>query len=192
MSQRIKVDAQANEMKTMISQFEASGDDVQGLLNVGFIVSNKIVQDLRKRILDEEEDLAEISQRYKYKHPRYIAQVSKIDAMTLELDSLVGRLVKSLKQEYIIMLERSADIGVLIDEAKGRHSELGLHEVNLAKIRRQVESTQKLYDIFLSRLQETEILRDLGDSRGVLGSRFCQCTLHHRQNQTFLYCLPPA
>jgi receptor protein-tyrosine kinase len=162
MSQRIKVDAQANEMKTMISQFEASGDDVQGLLNVGFIVRNKIVQDLRKRILDEEEDLAEISRRYKYKHPRYIAQVSKIDAMTLELDSLVGKLVKSLKQEYKIMLERSADIGALIDEAKGRHSELGLHEVNLAKIRREVESTQKLYDIFLSRLQETEILRDLG------------------------------
>lgn len=163
MSQRIQVDAQAAEMKTMISQFEASGDDVQGLLNVGYIVKNSMVQDLRKRILDEEEDLAEISRRYKYKHPRYVAQVSKIDAMTRELDSLVRKLVASLKQEYQIMLERSENINTLIDDARARHSELGQHEVNLAKLRREVESTQKLYDLFLSRLQETEILRDLGD-----------------------------
>ena len=163
MSQRIQVDAQAAEMKTMISQFEASGDDIQGLLNVGYIVKNSMVQDLRKRILDEEEDLAEISQRYKFKHPRYIAQVSKIDAMTRELESLIRKLEASLKQEYKIMLERSEEINKLIDEARGRHSDLGQHEVNLAKLRREVESTQNLYDIFLSRLQETEILRDLGD-----------------------------
>ncbi len=163
MSQRIQVDAAAAEMKTMISQFEASGDDVQGLLNVGYIVKNSMVQDLRKRILDEEEDLAEISKRYKFKHPRYVAQVSKISAMERELESLVMRLVASLKQEYKIYLERSEEINKLIEEARGRHSELGQHEVNLAKLRREVESTQKLYDIFLSRLQETEILRDLGE-----------------------------
>ncbi|WP_100658728.1 GumC family protein [Alteromonas flava] len=162
MSQRIQVDAQAAEMKTMISQFDASGDDIQGLLNVSYIIKNSMVQDLRKRILDEEEDLAEISRRYKYKHPRYIAQVSKIEAMKRELDSLVRKLVASLKQEYKIYLERSEEINKLIEEARGRHSELGQHEVNLAKLRREVESTQKLYDIFLSRVQETEILRDLG------------------------------
>ncbi|WP_100644213.1 GumC family protein [Alteromonas facilis] len=162
MSQRIQVDAQVAEMKTMISQLDAAEGDIQGLLNVSYIIKNAMVQDLRKRILDEEEVLAEISRRYKFKHPRHIAQVSKIDAMKRELDNLVSKLVTSLKQEYQITMERSEEINKLIDEARGRHSELGQHEVNLAKIRREVESTQKLYDMFLSRVQETEILRDLG------------------------------
>ncbi|WP_157828062.1 hypothetical protein [Paraglaciecola sp. MB-3u-78] len=45
--------------------------------------------------------------------------------------------------------------------ARSKHTALGTHEFKLASLKRKALATQKLYDVFLSRLQQAEILQDL-------------------------------
>jgi receptor protein-tyrosine kinase len=148
---------------SMLEQVKSSEGDIEGLLSIEFVINNSMVQQVRRRISDEEEDLAEMSNRYKPKHPKYVAQITKLKSVERELHRLIGKLTNALQQQLSDLEKRAQSIQKAIASSKAKYGELGKHEVQITKLRRQVESTQKLYDIFLSRLQETQILRDLGE-----------------------------
>lgn len=135
--------------------------DTPALLGIPWILNNPMVTDLRRKILEQEQVLTEISKRYKYKHHKYIAAKSTLDGLNKELTQLLKQLVLSLLQEYEILQAEETELAAKLSKAHEKLSAYGRLEIELTKLKRDLESNQKMYEAFLTRLQETELLKDM-------------------------------
>lgn len=151
-------------VEATFSQVQARDNDYDGLMQISWFLQNPLVIDMRTKLVAQEQLLAEISKRYKSKHHKYIAAKVTLDGLREELHRLLDNLIASLEQEFNSLKVRKETLEKQIDVIKAEHGDLGKHELQLARLRREVDSTQKLYEVFLSRLQETEILKDLGSA----------------------------
>ncbi|MDC0603138.1 polysaccharide biosynthesis tyrosine autokinase [Aliiglaciecola sp.] len=150
-----------------LSQTNASvklaGDSIASLMAIQWFQQNPLVVDLRNKILLQEQQLQQISKRYKYKHPKHIAVMGQLNALKAEQKSLFEQLKVNLQQQYDNLKTRQNGLQSKINELKKDHSQMGKYQIQLSKLRREVEMTQTMYESFLARLQETEIVKDLGN-----------------------------
>ncbi|TDF35831.1 hypothetical protein EYS14_20820 [Alteromonadaceae bacterium M269] len=150
------------QLTPTVAQTDKHKGDREKLLQIPEILNNRLISDLRRQILLAEQELVEVSKRYKEKHHRHISVKSSLDNLYQELDDLLVQLSSSLKQEFDALKARQKQLQLQIVGARDKHNQFGRLEVELTRLQREVESNQKLYEAFLSRLQETEVLRDSG------------------------------
>ena len=163
-NEKLAVDRAFARVENSYLKVQESEGDPKALLGVDWMLQSDLVFDIRTRVVAQQQTMDEISKRYKYKHHRYIAAKAKLDRLINEQTEILTKLTASLDQEYKAATERVVSVNRRIEEARAKHRDLGRHELQLAKLRREVDATQKMYDAFLSRLQETEILKDLSSS----------------------------
>ncbi|GAC15795.1 GumC family protein [Aliiglaciecola lipolytica] len=149
------------ELQSVVVQANRVIEQPTSLLGIPQIANNNVIVELRRRILQQEQLLSEVSKRYKYKHYRHITVSSQLKELKAELAQTLQQSVESLKREYQLVLGRQAKLTASLAEAQDRHSQLGRLEIELTKLTRKMESNQKLYEAFLGRLQETELLKDV-------------------------------
>lgn len=164
LNEKLQIDKQFADVEATMQQLNAAEEDQESLLRVPWVLQNSLVVTLHNKVVNQEQEFATLTNRYKSKHHKYIASKSKLTQLLDEQQDLLVKLVASLRQQYQTLKSRSQALSQQIDDAKERYSDLGRHELQLSRLRRDVESTQTLYEVFLSRLQETEILKDLDDS----------------------------
>jgi receptor protein-tyrosine kinase len=145
-------------------QVQNFDNDYPALMQNAYFLQNPLVINMRGKIVAQRQVLAELSKRYKGKHHKYIAANTGLEGFNQELESLLDNLISNLEQIYQTHSARRETLIAQIEAIKSEHSELGKHELQLERLRREVGSTQKLYEVFLARLQETEILKDLGNT----------------------------
>lgn len=163
LTEKHATDKQLSQSTATLSRVTAAGESIEQLLQVPRIIQNPIVTDIRSSINNQEQILKEVSQRYKYKHPKYIAAAALLEQLKADQEEIVEKLIASIRLEHETLVERKEAIELQIASAKSQHSDLGRHELRLSKLERDVESHQKMYELFLSRVQETQILKDMGN-----------------------------
>ncbi|TRY32064.1 GumC family protein [Aliiglaciecola sp. M165] len=161
MRERLFNEKIVTDLRSIVAQANRDIDDTGKLLGIPKIANNTVIIELRKRILEQQQLLGEISKRYKHKHYRFITATEQLQALQLELSDALQQSLVSLKREYQVVLQRQKMLTDKLNEAQSQHSNLGRLEIELTKLRRELESNQKLYEAFLSRLQETELLKDI-------------------------------
>jgi polysaccharide biosynthesis transport protein len=153
------------EAKSTLNQIQLANGDAKTLMRVPWIMNNPMVESLRNTILAKEQAFTELSKRYQYKHHKYIAAQAALNDLNAERNALLERLTAGLKQNIATLERRLLSLQTQSDTAKKQYSELGRHEMQLTRLRRELEATQKLYEVFVSRLQETEVLKDLDKNK---------------------------
>jgi len=153
-----------------MSQINAANGDANLLMQVPVILSNSLIRILSADLFKKQLELEGLSKRYKYKHHRFIAVKGAVDALQNNLDKTLNKVIDSFKQEYDTIQLRYSELEKQLEEARSKHTKLGSHEFALASLIRKTQATQKLYEVFLSRLQQAEILQDLeaGDDFAVV------------------------
>ncbi|WP_229163131.1 GumC family protein [Fluctibacter halophilus] len=164
MREKLAAEKRIAEVQDTVIQIREVRDNTEQLMGVSWLLQNPMLADIRNRINQQQQVIAELSNRYKYKHPKYVAAKTNLQTMQNEQDALIEKLIAGIEQQYVNALRRLEELEEQIGEARAQHSSLGRHELTLGKLRREVESTQKMYEVFLSRLQETELMKDLGST----------------------------
>jgi receptor protein-tyrosine kinase len=164
LQERLAIEKKFAEVSAGVGQIELAASDISQLLQVPWISNNQVMISLRRNISNQEQLFAELIKRYKSKHHRYISAMTILTTLRNERAVLAEELASGLKLEYAKLQTRKKEVNSQIASAKQVHGELGKHELQLERLNREVDSTQTLYEVFLSRLQETEILKDLGNS----------------------------
>ena len=132
------------------------------LKSVSWIAENPLVQEILRQVLLQEKKLAEVAKRYLHKHPKYITEKSSLDSLNAQLDERVKQIAGSIQQKIAQLNSRQVQLEADIAKEKLALSELSRQQVELAKLNKEVESAHTLYELFLSRLQESEVLKDTG------------------------------
>lgn len=161
--EKLQNDKALAAIEATVQQVDKANGDVDALMKIPYILKNSLVISMRTKLLEQEQALTEVAKRYKEKHHRYIAAKSTVDNLNDELASLLTNIIASLKQDLLTFQSRSQKLTQEIDSAKSQHSDLGRHELQLSRLRRKIDTTQQLYESFLTRLQEVEMLQDIGE-----------------------------
>ena len=151
-------------IENVYQQVKSFDNNYASLMQNAYFLQNALVINLRGKIITQQQMIDKLSKRYKTKHHRYITANTALQGLNEELVILLDNLISNLEQQYNSLKVRRDSLVGQIAAIKTEYSELGKHELQLERLRREVESTQKLYELFLARLQETEILKDLGDT----------------------------
>ena len=165
MQEQFRNDKNIADLRTTIDQATTYAGNSNQLLGIPWILDNKLVANLLDRVFEQEQSLNELSKRYKEKHYKHITATSRLQKINNEIDDLLAKLVVSLTKEFDVLLARKNEFKNKLSEARKKHTDLGRLEIELTRLKRELESNQKVYETFLSRLQETDLLKDL-DQQG--------------------------
>ncbi|WP_051275668.1 GumC family protein [Aestuariibacter salexigens] len=163
-NEKLAIEKVLSEIRSTIVQIEIADERVDRLMQIPWMLKNPLVIDNRNKLTAQRQVMDEIQKRYLQKHPKFIAAQSRLSLLEQEQQRLLQELTASLSQEKSTLESRSDALTEQINEKKSEYSDLGKIEVQLARLQREVQSTQNLYDTFLARLQETEMFKDFGNS----------------------------
>lgn len=152
------------DFERTLEQIEAADNDVELLMSIPRFLNMPLLIENANKTAEQRRVLAQLEKRYKSKHPKHIAAKSTLDQLIIQQMESIQQFIGAIKQDYATLKLNRDTLNKQIEDARNELSELAADELKINKLKRDVVATQKVYDAFLSRLQETEILRELGQN----------------------------
>ncbi|MCM2678537.1 GumC family protein [Echinimonas agarilytica] len=134
---------------------------IRSLLEMEEVRSHPSIKNIRQRQFELELKESELAKRYGPKHPKRLALAAEKQAVESNLNRQLQQVFSALDNRY-----RDAELKVkglenTFKEVKAAYQRLSNVQSTFTQMQRDVEAHQKLYDTFLTRLQETKATDDL-------------------------------
>ena len=153
-SERLKLEADLAQ----VSQF---GTDPQKLMTIASIASQRNVGDLMNQVSMAAAEMANLTQRYRPKHPKYIQTSNRLEDLKRSLDSTVLQAADGINISYQTAKSMETKLGVALREQEQAALDLEKTSIEYKKLAREVESNRTLYESVLKRLKETDATKGL-------------------------------
>ena len=152
-SARIKIESD-------LAQLEALGTNIQALMVLAVVANDPKVVEIQTTLNRLGSDLANLRQRYKEKHPKYIQAVSEIEQWRMTFTNAVLKVPQTLRAA-----EESAKASEEALSAALRKQETAAIELNKLAIHynvlaREVESDRALYEAVLNQMKQTSVTKE--------------------------------
>jgi capsular exopolysaccharide synthesis family protein len=147
--------------ETAYNQARELGDRPESLMALPAVANDPRVTEIRSNVSKLESELANLRQRYKEKHPKYIQAASQLAEWKSNLTNAVLNVPQVIRSLY-----ESAKAAEVALEAALREQEtaaLALNKQALAynALAREVDSDRALYEAVLNRIKETALTKDI-------------------------------
>ena len=152
-NKRFEVDAKLQQLKLSL----ASG---VGHMDVRSLISNPRIDNLNTQLLDAEVEFSRLGKVYKSKHPKIVQITSKIDKTKKKLAQEVAKEIQSLKAERAVLLAREKAMEKTIADFDQEALMTNRKELKYSILQRSVRTNQKLYDTLLSKIEESNVVKD--------------------------------
>lgn len=110
---------------------------------------------------EADRNLSEVSQRYGYEHPKYIAAAAQVKTAQDNLRRQVATVVDSVTREYEVARGTEKSLEATLNNARGSVQNLNRKEFELGVLEREVDSNRQIYNMFMTRAKETNVAGDL-------------------------------
>lgn len=122
------------------------------------VLENSLIQRLKEEEALLVRQVGELEDRYGDKHPKIIAAKSDLKEAQVHLKQEIAKVVEGIHKEYEVAKENERRLLVLSEKMKSKMRRNTGKEFELAKLERNVSTNRQLYDIFLTRSKETNIV----------------------------------
>ena len=156
-NQRLALDARINEVSSLIRKSKSINNFRS--LNVGSLVDNPIIDGLYKKMVDIELELTRQSGVFKKKHPKIVQLKSELEKSWVRCSEEIKKELNNLKSERKILLTREQNLEKTISEFEADALDISSKELKYTILQRNVNTSQKLYDLMLSKIKESNILQ---------------------------------
>ncbi len=146
-SQRNQIVIEENVMKRIVD-FINRGQDT--LPNLATNLISASVRELYFQLFQADAELKARAKEYSNDHPRVIEVKSKIEAIKAQLKEEITRRLSSIKTEL-------AGIDTQISQLQTKLENMPEAEINLARLERDRETSEKLYTFFAEKLEEIRV-----------------------------------
>ncbi len=133
----------------------------QELLTIQTIAQSPAVIQLRKGVIDQEAEIANLSKRYRVEHPKYIQAQSQLAALEKSLDRGILEAANGLKTNYQAAQATEQKLQDALKAAEARALELNKLSIPYNVISREVDSNRALYEAVLKRMREADITKGI-------------------------------
>lgn len=154
----------------LAQQRQASGD-MAALISIPEISEHQLVAQIKRDEADAERELAQLAQRYGPRHDKMIAAKARLVEVRASVSRRVASLVEGLRQEYQKVLASEQALQSQLAQSKQGFQAINRAETEYRELQREVETNQRLYDTFLTRMKETGAVGDFQSAHARFADR---------------------
>lgn len=153
----IRAQTKRTEAQILYNQVKALKDSQGNYDTLGPVLNNVAVRSMVQEEAKFSRRVKELSERYGEKHPKMIAARSDLSEAQRTLQREINKVVDNISKEYRVAAAQERKIVSLISQQKREIGNLKGVNIELARLEREVENHRRIYESFLSRLQEAEV-----------------------------------
>lgn len=167
-------------------QLAAKGE-IKAMLSIPSIASDEILMEMQKQLELEEAEFANLKQRYKSKHPKYIQAQSKINELKRSLSINAQTALERLKAKFEASKNSEEALKNSLKNQEKLALELNKKMVGYNTLLREAEADRSMYQNVLNRLKETDVTKDISNEiiRVVESARVLEKPVRPRKALTF-------
>ena len=159
--QAIEAESRRVEAETRYQQALSLKDNPDMLDSIPEVLSNELVQEIKKMEMDLYNRMSELSKKYGQNHPRMIAIQSELEELAVRKEREAERIVNSLHNEYQLALARERSLKAALNSQKQESLELNKKAIQYNVLKRQAESSKQMYDLLVKRFKETSLTEEM-------------------------------
>jgi polysaccharide biosynthesis transport protein len=129
------------------------GSSVRDWMSLPAVLHHELIRSLSHEQSLAERRVAELGKRYGTKHPKLIAAQSDLQVASAELAEEVQNVVSGISREYEVALRNERQLLQTWENSKSELQDFNRKEFRLQELQRELDTNQKLYDIFLTRIK---------------------------------------
>jgi succinoglycan biosynthesis transport protein ExoP len=149
-NKRLEIDSKLKELNP------SSGPD-PNIFYARSVILNPVIDSLYSQLLDQEVMISQLGKVFKPKHPNLIQAKTKLKNTRKKLHEEVLKEVENLKFERSILFAKEKILQNTIADFENEALDGNRQELKYNIFQRNVETNQKLYDILLSKVKESNI-----------------------------------
>ncbi|GAB5560732.1 MAG: exopolysaccharide regulatory tyrosine autokinase VpsO [Synoicihabitans sp.] len=146
-----------NEIEVRWKQMTALGDDLIAISELPFVASDPLISSLKQQISAEKIAVAELSERYRAKHPRMIEARSKLDQTETELFRAIRGVVNQVDSQYAATKQELAETQAELVAQEETSLALSRAAVDYDAKEREFLINEELHNNIISRMRETSV-----------------------------------
>ena len=112
---------------------------------------------LRNRYVQEKAECAALGERYLPGHPKLSSCIEKVKIAEQDLIHELGNVVRGAQLELREALGREHNLETLLNSTKAEAFEVNKRQIEFERMKREADNNQRLYDLVLKRLKDTEL-----------------------------------
>ena len=112
---------------------------------------------LKSRYLNEKSECGALGERYLPGHPKLASCLQKVGDARADLIHELDNVVRSAQLELTEALAKERNLQELLDATKAEAFEVNKRQIEFDRIKREADNNQRLYDMVLKRLKDTEL-----------------------------------
>lgn len=144
---------QLQKAETRSRQIQAEGD--KNILPE--VLQNSLIQGLKSEVAKEEAKLNQLAGQLGKNHPQYKRNEMELQSLRQKLDQEINHVAKGIGTANRVNLQREADIAASLQAQKLKVLQLKRQRDELAVLNRDVEGSQRSYDLAMQRLNQMNL-----------------------------------
>lgn len=138
------------------ARIRAAGGDASRLEQLPVLLQDGAVQKARGAVLDAQQAMKQVEERYGSKHPQMAAALSSLQAARRSFHEQLLIAAEGVRSQYEIASDTEQQLSGALAQTTSRIRELDRKQYEIGVLEREVQSNRQLYDMFLQRFKETD------------------------------------
>ncbi len=151
-NKRLELDAKINELSKNIN-------GIKGVANVRSLINNPMIENIYSKIVDLEIKMTRLLKTYKARHPKIVQIKGELEKSKKRLALEITKEYKNLKSERKVLYAREKILEKNITQFERDALDASAKELKYTILQRNVNTSQNLYDLMVSRVKESNILQ---------------------------------
>jgi capsular exopolysaccharide synthesis family protein len=112
---------------------------------------------LKERYLQEKTECTALAERYLPDHPKLASCLQKVSEARGDLVHELDNVVRGAQLDLTEAIAKERNLQSLLDETKADAFEVNKRQIEFERLKRESDNNQRLYDLVLKRLKDTEL-----------------------------------
>ena len=163
-SQMSELEQRMFQLDTDLKVARANAGNPDELMRLPSVATEQKVARLTEAVAEQERALTLLSQRYRAKHPAYMAARTQLDSLTLERNSVLKNVVSLLETGREHLQTQYDEVKRAREDQEGRLLVVTGKSVEHNDLKRELETDTAMHQSVLSRMKEIDVTKGLTDS----------------------------
>ena len=149
------------ELDTRLKELQHTLTAGKDLSHIRTLIDNPLIDNLYSQYLEAEMEQSRLSKVYKSKHPRMIQVNTRIANTRTKLNDEISKEANNLSSQLSVLLEKEKILQKTLEDFENDAMEINRKELKYTIFKRNVDTNQKLYDLLLTKVKESNITGDI-------------------------------
>ncbi len=152
-----RVEQEVAQLESLVEQAKPGDGEMERYLRLKPVIENRLMQELLLEENRTQQELSELSKRFKPRHPTLQASEQKLKDVRVGIEREARKIAEGLRQQHQETQARREKARATVEDLKREKIALDRIYSGAEVLRRDRDATKGLYDVLIQRAKESDI-----------------------------------